>query len=162
MNLTSNRAADLHRLGDHSADRRMLVLAAMAPVAGTGGALGAWCLLKLIAVATNKQHPETLTRFERRAFKEFADRPTTPFYSRSYDNKDGSEGYRYARPLYADHSCTTCHAAHQDARRNDPAFYNTRCLACHTQPHQSGNCISCHMPRVQLHPALAFTDHFIR
>ena len=43
-----------HRpLGDHSADWRMLMLAAAALVVGTGGALGAWLLLRLIAVATN-------------------------------------------------------------------------------------------------------------
>ena len=43
-----------HRpLGDHSADWRMLMLAAAALVVGTGGALGAWILLRLIAVATN-------------------------------------------------------------------------------------------------------------
>lgn len=53
MNLTSNRGADFHRLGDHSADLRMLTLSVMALVTGTGGALGAWCLLKLIAIATN-------------------------------------------------------------------------------------------------------------
>jgi len=41
------------RLADHSTDRRMLLLAAMAIVVGTGGALGAWILLKLIAIATN-------------------------------------------------------------------------------------------------------------
>jgi H+/Cl- antiporter ClcA/CBS domain-containing protein len=41
------------RLADHSADYRMLLLAAMAIVAGTGGAIGAWILLKLIALATN-------------------------------------------------------------------------------------------------------------
>jgi H+/Cl- antiporter ClcA/predicted transcriptional regulator len=41
------------RLADHSADYRMLLLAAMAIVAGTGGAIGAWVLLKLIALATN-------------------------------------------------------------------------------------------------------------
>ena len=41
------------RLADYSADYRMLILAAMATVAGTGGALGAWLLLKLIALATN-------------------------------------------------------------------------------------------------------------
>src|SRR6476469_9456851 len=41
------------RLADYSADSRMLVLAAMATVAGTGGALSAWLLLKLIAIATN-------------------------------------------------------------------------------------------------------------
>ena len=31
----------------------MLILAAMATVAGTGGAFSAWALLKLIALATN-------------------------------------------------------------------------------------------------------------
>ena len=41
------------RLADYSADYRMLILAAMATVAGTGGAFGAWALLKLIAFATN-------------------------------------------------------------------------------------------------------------
>jgi H+/Cl- antiporter ClcA/CBS domain-containing protein len=40
-------------LADHSANYRMLILAAMATVVGTGGALGAWALLKLIALATN-------------------------------------------------------------------------------------------------------------
>src|SRR3546814_18084614 len=41
------------KLADHSADRRMLLLAAMALVVGAGGAVGAWALLKLIALATN-------------------------------------------------------------------------------------------------------------
>ncbi|HET8750112.1 MAG TPA: chloride channel protein [Sphingomicrobium sp.] len=41
------------QLADYSADHRMLILAAMAVVAGTGGALSAWVLLKLIALATN-------------------------------------------------------------------------------------------------------------
>src|SRR3546814_11851010 len=41
------------KLADHSADRRMLLLAAMALVVGAGGAVGAWALLQLIALATN-------------------------------------------------------------------------------------------------------------
>ena len=41
------------RLADYSADYRMLILAAMATVAGTGGAFSAWALLKLIGLATN-------------------------------------------------------------------------------------------------------------
>ncbi|WP_230558838.1 chloride channel protein [Sphingomonas segetis] len=41
------------RLADYSADYRMLILAAMAVVAGTGGAFSAWALLKLIGFATN-------------------------------------------------------------------------------------------------------------
>jgi len=56
--------------------------------------------------------------------------------------------------------CTTCHAAHEDARRNDPGFYNAKCQQCHAG--QQGDCIGCHMPVVQLHPALRFTDHYIR
>lgn len=67
-------------------------------------------------------------------------------------------------------ACTTCHAAHLDAKRNDAAFYNEKCNTCHSSPatgrhsdqRQSGDCISCHMPVVQLHPALKFTDHYIR
>jgi H+/Cl- antiporter ClcA/CBS domain-containing protein len=41
------------RLADHSADRRMIMLAGAAVVVGTGAAFGAWVLLKLIALATN-------------------------------------------------------------------------------------------------------------
>jgi H+/Cl- antiporter ClcA len=40
-------------LADHSVDARMVLLAAMAIVVGSGGAVGAWILLKMIAVATN-------------------------------------------------------------------------------------------------------------
>lgn len=46
-------AARSPRLADHSADRRMLVLAGMALVTGTGGALAAWALLHLIALVIN-------------------------------------------------------------------------------------------------------------
>ena len=46
--------APAHRpLADHNVDMRMILLAGMAIVAGTGGALGAWMLLRMIAVATN-------------------------------------------------------------------------------------------------------------
>ena len=58
--------------------------------------------------------------------------------------------------------CTTCHLAHVAARRGDNVFYDQRCLSCHTQPHRQGDCVSCHMPRVQLNSALTFTDHYIR
>jgi H+/Cl- antiporter ClcA/CBS domain-containing protein len=51
--MTSTPLHHPRRLADYSADYRMLVLAAMAVVAGTGGAFGAWVLLKLIAFATN-------------------------------------------------------------------------------------------------------------
>ena len=42
-----------HPLADHSADRRMVLLAGMALMIGAGAALGAWVLLKSIALATN-------------------------------------------------------------------------------------------------------------
>ena len=51
--MTSTSLHHPRRLGDYSADYRMLILAAMATVAGTGGAFSAWALLKLIAFATN-------------------------------------------------------------------------------------------------------------
>ncbi len=41
------------RLRDFSADRRLLLLGAMAPVVGTAGAAAAWALLHLINLATN-------------------------------------------------------------------------------------------------------------
>ncbi len=50
MTATPDRAS---RLADHSADRRMLLLAALALIVGAGGAVGAWLLLALIAIATN-------------------------------------------------------------------------------------------------------------
>lgn len=64
--------------------------------------------------------------------------------------------------------CLTCHDAHQDVRRNDAAYYNEKCLSCHVAKpahvgaRQKGDCIACHMHRVNLHLALGFTDHFIR
>jgi H+/Cl- antiporter ClcA/CBS domain-containing protein len=48
-----NFVAHQPRLADHSADRRMLVLAAMALIAGTGGAVAAWAFVHLIALVTN-------------------------------------------------------------------------------------------------------------
>src|SRR5579864_3981261 len=51
--MASRSLKNPQRLGDYSADYRMLILAAMAIVAGTGGALSAFALLKLIAFATN-------------------------------------------------------------------------------------------------------------
>src|SRR3954469_17041911 len=51
--MTSTSLNHPRRLADHSADSRMILLTAMALVVGTGGALGAWVLLKLIAIATN-------------------------------------------------------------------------------------------------------------
>ncbi len=51
--MASLPARTSQRLADYTADYRMLLLAAMATVAGTGGAFSAWALLKLITLATN-------------------------------------------------------------------------------------------------------------
>jgi len=53
MSLTLTRVVETHQLADHSVDLRMPLLAFMALVVGTGGAVGAWLLVKLIAIATN-------------------------------------------------------------------------------------------------------------
>jgi formate-dependent nitrite reductase cytochrome c552 subunit len=76
-------------------------------------------------------------------------------------------------------SCVACHNPHQPLNR-DKAFYDAKCLACHapephavsaTQPANGAktcpvakdNCVSCHMPRVNmLGGHLTFTDHQIR
>lgn len=65
-------------------------------------------------------------------------------------------------------ACTTCHSGHTDVVRNDHAFYIAKCVGCHpgTTAHADGlekaDCITCHMPRVAIHTALKFTDHYIR
>lgn len=50
---TATDIASGHRLGDYRADPRLLLLAAMALVVGTGGAFAAWVLVRLIGLVTN-------------------------------------------------------------------------------------------------------------
>jgi H+/Cl- antiporter ClcA/CBS domain-containing protein len=52
MSTAADHAAS-RALGDFRADRRLLILMAMALVVGSGGAFAAWALLKLIAVVSN-------------------------------------------------------------------------------------------------------------
>lgn len=62
-------------------------------------------------------------------------------------------------------TCLSCHAAHENVRRSDPAYYNAVCSSCHSRPHREEetkmDCIGCHMPRVSPRPALRFTNHWI-
>jgi H+/Cl- antiporter ClcA len=53
MTATPAAARKTRRLSDHSADARMLMLAAASVAIGSGSAFGAWVLLKLIYLATN-------------------------------------------------------------------------------------------------------------
>lgn len=72
-------------------------------------------------------------------------------------------------------SCTACHNPHEPLRE-DPAYYDKRCLQCHTlksKPAKAGegsscpvaekDCTSCHMPKIEIKAAhFKFTDHNIR
>jgi hypothetical protein len=71
--------------------------------------------------------------------------------------------------------CTACHNPHEQLRE-DAAYYDSKCLACHAlkgQPAAQGSqpscpvatkdCVSCHMPKVEIKTAhFKFTDHYIR
>ena len=73
-------------------------------------------------------------------------------------------------------SCVACHDPHQDLVRQDSS-YDGKCLACHgasakpaadaaaskSCPVAKENCVSCHMPKVNLPGGfMTFTDHQIR
>src|SRR5215213_8590701 len=73
-------------------------------------------------------------------------------------------------------SCTACHNPHEPLKE-DAAFYDSKCLACHALkgkpakaeskapacPVADKDCTSCHMPKVQVKAAhFSFTDHYIR
>ena len=79
-------------------------------------------------------------------------------------------------------SCLACHDPHQPVN-HDQAYYDSKCLACHAAPHAGSkvsaapasgvliktcpvaksNCVSCHMPKIELPGGHAqFTDHQIR
>ena len=60
--MKSSAATGVHdALRDFTADRRLLVLSAMALVTGTFGAAAAWALLKLIALVTNLAYFHTVS-----------------------------------------------------------------------------------------------------
>jgi hypothetical protein len=66
-------------------------------------------------------------------------------------------------------ACTACHNPH-DHSVHEAAYYDSKCRACHSAAGSAGmcrvssqNCVSCHMPKVELPGAhFAFTDHQIR
>lgn len=79
-------------------------------------------------------------------------------------------------------SCTACHDPHEEVKRQ-PAFYDAKCTACHSQnaassssgaqksaqriarpcPTGKQQCVTCHMPKVEVPGAhFKFTDHHIR
>jgi hypothetical protein len=68
-------------------------------------------------------------------------------------------------------TCLTCHDPHQPLRKDDPAYYNQKCLTCHRagsnpprevcSTRQPSDCADCHMPRVAPQPPLRFNNHWI-
>ncbi len=68
-------------------------------------------------------------------------------------------------------SCLTCHDPHENARRNDGAYYSAKCRQCHDGEAEASsrcrrgtesNCLPCHMKASSPAPYLTFTDHRIR
>ena len=72
-------------------------------------------------------------------------------------------------------SCIACHNPHEPLRE-DPAYYDKRCLECHSLKDKTAkagvekscsvadkDCTSCHMPKIEIPAAhFKFTDHYIR
>jgi signal transduction histidine kinase len=60
---------------------------------------------RLVGTASNRN----VSKFERRALAHFSrGRDDDPLYA-YYERVDGSDGYRYARPLFLNASCAACH-----------------------------------------------------
>lgn len=67
-------------------------------------------------------------------------------------------------------SCTTCHDPHRRADSMSRIEYSNTCKNCHASQHvgdcpkaaRRQDCVGCHMPRVEVHPGIAFHDHWIR
>ncbi|QDU60126.1 Doubled CXXCH motif [Planctomycetes bacterium Pan216] len=65
-------------------------------------------------------------------------------------------------------SCSACHDPHGPVS-TDRVVYNRVCMNCH-EPDTTkgcpkvpvGDCVSCHLPPVEIHPGLTFHDHWIR
>ncbi len=71
---------------------------------------------------------------------------------------------------HSEMSCTTCHDPHTPAAEQDMQGI-WQCIQCHSPENsehvlcadgQSDDCLSCHMPAVQMDAPLRFTDHWIR
>lgn len=66
-------------------------------------------------------------------------------------------------------TCMYCHDPHVPLRRNDTAYYNSRCESCHGSGknppaeicNSGDNCAICHMPAVQPQRELTFHNHWI-
>ncbi len=65
--------------------------------------------------------------------------------------------------------CMNCHDPHEPIRRDEPAYYNSRCAECHSEAQEppaevckaEPGCASCHMPGARPHADLVFHNHWI-
>lgn len=60
-------------------------------------------------------------------------------------------------------SCLTCHDPHEPAAKKPVAFFNEKCLHCHSGciAQNRTNCIDCHMPLISPQAPLRFANHWI-
>jgi signal transduction histidine kinase len=65
-------------------------------------------------VGSARSTDATLTRFERSAFARLKEDPERRDHHADYQLKDGSWGFRYAKPLLATQDCIRCHASSVD------------------------------------------------
>ncbi len=64
-------------------------------------------LSRLVSIDGNQS--KSLTKFEHGALAHFARSPDARWYFRYYERKDGTDGYRYAQPVFLTRQCTGCH-----------------------------------------------------
>ncbi|MCB1018715.1 MAG: hypothetical protein KDC27_02250 [Acidobacteria bacterium] len=61
--------------------------------------------------------------------------------------------------------CTGCHSPHAARAKAEGNRYRSVCLGCHVEAHAAeaafADCVDCHMPRVEPHERLRFTNHWI-
>lgn len=66
--------------------------------------------------------------------------------------------------------CSTCHDPHDHVGSKPRTEQLATCVSCHNPDHGQthciqpldADCISCHMPPVEIHPGVSFHDHWIR
>ena len=75
---------------------------------------------------------EPLSKFDRKALVHFSRHRENDPEVAYYERRDGTDGYRYARPLYLTKACTSCHQFDKDARL--ASFPPTTQQASTTQP----------------------------
>ena len=128
---------------------------------------------------TSFQLPHSILRYQRGAFSY---RPGEPLgdYILHFDHPAGAghddkfeiahHGYRLMKsPCFAQSNgrmtCTTCHNPHDVPRgENAVAHYVSVCRSCHAKPHNTTNCLPCHMPKRRTDDVVhvVMTDHFIQ